>query len=196
MGENNKKNDISKFSNSLTDFLINAMSDKHLSERQIAQRLNNLKVFMDPLKLMDPHFFVSIGISEACYSIETGKKIDGSLGPEDSYVSRWASRTNINTALQTHWKSLMKDIELDAEEDATKRAIDAIKMMDDDEEDENNDDLHVDMTGSGVGRKHANRGKRRYYYKGEMLDLTPEEFEKLQQGEDLIVDIDSFFEEN
>ena len=179
-----KKSNISKFSNSLTDFLVNAMTDRHSDARHIAQRLNNLKVFMDPIKIREPHFYVAIGISEACYSIETCKKIDGSLGAEDGYVIRWAGRSNINNELKAHWKNILDAVELDAEEDATKKAIDAIKLRPDDKD----ESFAVDMTGTGLGSsRYKNRGKRRYYYKGEILNLTPDEFAKLQ-AEDAIVD--------
>ena len=175
-----KNNNISKFSNSLTDFLVDAMTDRHSDARHIAQRLNNLKVFMDPIKIREPHFFVSIGISEACYSIETGKKLDGSLGPEDSYVTRWAGRSNINNELKNHWKNILDAVELDAEEDATKKAIDAIKMR----PEEKDESLAVDMTGTGISRvRPSSRGKRRYYYNGEILHLTPAEFAALEAGE-------------
>ncbi len=70
-----KTNSISKFSNSLVEFLINSLTDKHGNARAVAQKYNNLKVYMDPAKITTPHFFVSVGISEACFAIEDGKKI-------------------------------------------------------------------------------------------------------------------------
>ena len=69
-------NSISKFENSLREFLINVMSDKYGDAKSYAYRYNNLKVFMDPKRCSDPHFFVSIGISEANFSILDGKKLD------------------------------------------------------------------------------------------------------------------------
>lgn len=81
-------NSISKFENSLREFLINVMSDKYGDAKSYAYRYNNLKVFMDPKRCSDPHFFVSIGISEANFSILDGKKLDDGLGAEDGYVKR------------------------------------------------------------------------------------------------------------
>ncbi len=51
-----KTNSISKFSNSLVEFLINSLTDKHGNARAVAQKYNNLKVYMDPAKITTPHF--------------------------------------------------------------------------------------------------------------------------------------------
>ena len=59
-----------------------------------------LKLHMDPMKVSDPHFFVSLGISEACYDIESAKKIDGGLGPEEEYVLKWAGNQIFITSLK------------------------------------------------------------------------------------------------
>ena len=179
-----KSRNISKFSNSLIEYLINAMADRHSEVRYIAQRLNNLKIFMDPFKQSEPHFFVSIGISEACYDIETGRKIDGSLGPEDSYVSRWAMRSNINGELKNYWKKLLemtKEEEelLSAQEDSVTKAIDAIPMRKEmSAPDEIDEESGVEMMGTGTIR-YRNRGKRRYLYKGDFIELTPDEYAAL-----------------
>jgi hypothetical protein len=183
-----KSTNISKFTNSLMEFLINAMADRHSEARHIAQRLNNLKVYMDPLKVTEPHFFVSIGISEACYSIETGKKMDGSLGPEDGYVSRWAGRSNIASELRAHWKKLLDAAhEEDEQEEAIKKALDMLPTRKDagPEEMEEDDDLGIDMMGTGRSKFKRDRGKRRYLYKGELLDLTPEEYAALLEADAL-----------
>ena len=182
-----KCTNITKFSNSLTEFLINAMADRHSEARHIAQRLNNLKVYMDPLKITEPHFFVSIGISEACYSIETGKKMDGSLGSEDGYVSRWAGRSNIASELRAYWKKIVDSTKMEEEqEEAMKKALDLIPTRKDvdSEEVQEEDDLGVDMMGTGRS-KFKRRGKRRYLYKGELLDLTPEEYAALLEADAL-----------
>lgn len=182
-----KSTNISKFTNSLMEFLINAMADRHSEARHIAQRLNNLKVYMDPLKVTEPHFFVSIGISEACYSIETGKKMDGSLGPEDGYVSRWAGRSNIANELKAHWKKLLDSAQEEEQEEAVKKALDMLPTRKDvgPQEVEEEDDLGVDMMGTGRSKFKRDRGKRRYLYKGELLDLTPEEYAALLEADAL-----------
>lgn len=189
MGKEKNAN-ITKFANSLTEFLINAMADRHSEARHIAQRLNNLKVFMDPLKITEPHFFVSLGISEACYSIESGKKMDGSLGPEDSYVSRWAGRSNIYAALKAHWKSLLDTADHEeAEEEAVKKALDMIPTRKDagPQTIDGEEDLEVDISMMDTGRSRFKntKGKRRYLYKGELLDLTPEEYAALLEADAL-----------
>ena len=91
-----KTNSIAKFDNSLTEYLINALTDKYGDTVYYTHRYHNLKVFMNPREIPEPHFFVALGISQACFSLSSGKKLNGGLGEEDGYVKRWAERTNIN----------------------------------------------------------------------------------------------------
>ena len=97
---------ISKFENSLTDYLISSQSSQFTDVMSFAYRYNNLKFYMAPSKVREPHFFVRLGISEACFSITTSNKIDGSLGAEDRLVQKWANRINIQRELDTYWKAL------------------------------------------------------------------------------------------
>lgn len=144
-----KANSISKFDNSLTEFLINVMADKYGDAKSYAYRYNNLKVYMDPKKVAEPHFYVSIGISEACFAIMDGKKMEGGLGTEDGYVKRWADRTNIKKELENHWKILKEAIAAEQEEDATKKSTATVKLR---RAEAAQDNLDVDMTGTGIDR--------------------------------------------
>ena len=101
---------ITKFENSLTDYLVSAQSSQFTDVMSFAYRYNNLKFFMAPTKIKEPHFFVRLGISEACFSITTCHKIDGSLGPEDRLVQKWANRINIQRELDTYWKALQQEL--------------------------------------------------------------------------------------
>ena len=153
-----RANSISKFANSLTEFLINAMSDKYGDAKSYAYKYNNLKVFMDPRSMSDPHFYVSIGISEACFSISDGKKMEGGLGSEDGYVKRWADRTNIKTELENHWKVVKEAIAAQEEDDATKKSSSIVKLR---RAETSNDNLDVDMTSTGIDKsKREARQKR------------------------------------
>lgn len=138
---------ISKFNNSLIEFLIKVMSDKYGDAKSHAYRYNNLKVSMDPRAISDPHIFVTVGISEAVFSIIDGRKMEGGLGPEDGYVKRWIDRTNINKELMSHWKMLKDAIAAEDSEDINKRAsaISSLKRAE-----AANSDLGVDMTGTGI----------------------------------------------
>ena len=97
---------IKVFENSLRDYLINAHSDSYNTAVKIQYRYNNLKVFMEPKREKTPHFKVSVGISEACFSIEPIERMSGSLVADDIYVIRWAARPNINGELKKHWTFL------------------------------------------------------------------------------------------
>lgn len=142
-------NSISKFDNSLTEFLINIMSDKYGDAKSYAYRYNNLKVYMDPKRQDMPHFFVSIGISEACFAIQDGKKLEGGLGNEDGYVKRWADRTNIKKELESHWKIIKEALAAEEEDEVSKKTAATVRLRRAETSDE---DLKVDMTGTGIDR--------------------------------------------
>ena len=153
---------ITKFENSLKEFLINAMADKYGDAHSYAYRYNNLKVYMDPKREDEPHFYVQIGISEACFAILDGKKLEGGLGAEDGYVKRWSDRSNINNELKNHWKVIKEAIAAEEEEDATKKSssITALRRAE-----SSQTDLNVDMTGTGIDktkREEVERKKKRF----------------------------------
>lgn len=153
---------ITKFENSLKEFLVNAMADKYGDAHSYAYRYNNLKVYMDPKREDEPHFYVQIGISEACFAILDGKKLEGGLGAEDGYVKRWSDRSNINNELKNHWKVIKEAIAAEEEEDATKKssAITALRRAE-----ASQTDLNVDMTGTGIDktkREELERKQKRF----------------------------------
>ena len=153
---------ITKFENSLKEFLVNAMADKYGDAHSYAYRYNNLKVYMDPKREDEPHFYVQIGISEACFAILDGKKLEGGLGAEDGYVKRWSDRSNINNELKNHWKVIKEAIAAEEEEDATKKssAITALRRAE-----SSQTELNVDMTGTGIDktkREELERKKKRF----------------------------------
>ena len=140
---------IPKFANSLVEFLINALADKYGDARHYAYRYNNLKVYMDPTKVSEPHFYVSLGISEACFTIEAAKKIEGSLGNEDNYIGRWAGRANIYNELKLQWKAIKEAIAAEEEDDVSKKSA-AIATLN--KTGLENDRVHVDITGTGIDK--------------------------------------------
>lgn len=95
---------LNSFANSLREYLLASISDAHNTPQKLAYRYNNLKLFIDPKRESKPHFFVSVGISEVCFCIEDLKKINGTLGTDERYVVRWASKANINGELMHTWR--------------------------------------------------------------------------------------------
>lgn len=91
---------IRAFENSLRDFLINAQSDSYNTHGKVEYKYNNLKVYMDCKKSSIPHFWVSVNISAACYQLDPLEKIDGSMGSDERFIIKWASRPNINGELK------------------------------------------------------------------------------------------------
>ncbi len=99
---------INRLENNLADFLIDYQSSHFTDVRIYAYKYNNLKIYMSPLLVSKPHFFVKFGISEACFSIDTGIKLDGSLGPEEAMVQKWASRISVHRELEACWKDMIR----------------------------------------------------------------------------------------
>ena len=142
-------NSITKFANSLTDYLVDAMTDKYGDAKSFRYKYNNLKVYMDPKRVSDPHFFVMVGISEALFSVDDGKKLDGGLGgSEDACVKKWAERKNIQSELKEHWKVVKEAFITEMKEEELKRQAMTIVRMKRVESEE----LKVDMTGTGINR--------------------------------------------
>ena len=135
------------------------MADKYADAKHYAYRYNNLQVYMDPARITEPHFFVSIGISEASFAIEGGKKIDGGLGQEDGLVSRWATRTNIYNELKNYWRAMKDALAAEIEEDMAKKSSAEIRLK---RIEQSSERLEVDMTGTGIDKTKRNRMTKRY----------------------------------
>lgn len=99
---------ISRLEFNLAEFLIDYQASHFADIRTYAYKYNSLKIYMSPSQVSRPHFFVKFGISEACFSIETGNKIDGSLGTEDRLVQKWANRIGVHRELETFWKEITR----------------------------------------------------------------------------------------
>lgn len=169
-----KEESISKFENSLKDYLISSQAGHYGEVKQYSYKYNNLKFYMNPERYSEAHFFVQIGISEACYSIEGGNKLDGGLGREDRLVMKWCGRYNIHRELITCWERIkqryldeleaaqeMADEEFDEEKDPLAEdgeeedddyfpEKEIYKMRDDDLEE---GELEIDMTSTGISKR-------------------------------------------
>lgn len=99
---------FNELARSLKDLIKDLNSDAHNSRSFREEQYNNLKISMDPAKDSRPHVIITIGISEASYSLATKQKIGGSLGPNDKYVQRWFNKTGILDALKNIWRDLLR----------------------------------------------------------------------------------------
>jgi len=97
---------IATFANSLKDYLVALAADSHDTANKRAYKYNNLKVFMDVKKVHKPHFFVSANISSVLLSLDPLEIVEGSMGDDDTYILRWASRPNILGELKKHYAYL------------------------------------------------------------------------------------------
>ena len=66
---------------------------------------SDLKQFITEEQL-DAHN--SGGMSSAEYLLPSGQKIEGGLGPEERYVTKWLGKSETMTNLQETWKEITK----------------------------------------------------------------------------------------
>ncbi len=96
---------LSELGNELKAFLVEIQSDSHNKQNFRPERYNNLKLSMDIAKDPDnPYVDISISMSLAQYSLRTGEKLSGGLGPDERFVLRWLSKTNTLPALMDCWR--------------------------------------------------------------------------------------------
>ena len=88
---------------SLKSFIIQEQSDAHNVKSVNNAKYNNIKVWMDTSKCIQPHFFVRISISEAVFNLADCSKINGGLGYEERFVIKWFSRMGIKEKLKDLW---------------------------------------------------------------------------------------------
>ena len=87
----------------LKNFMIQEQADAHNVKTMNAAKYNNLKLWMDPNKYIQPHVFVRISISEAVFTLEGFNKINGGLGYEERLVNKWFGRYGVKDKLQELW---------------------------------------------------------------------------------------------
>ena len=66
---------------------------------------------MDPTKIVEPHVFVRISISEAVFMLSDFSKVNGGLGYEERLVLKWFGRFGIKDKLNELWASSEKNKE-------------------------------------------------------------------------------------
>ena len=93
------------------NFIIQEQSDAHSSRNLNIAKYNNIKIWMDLTKYAVPHFFIRISISEAAFSLNECNKLNGGLGYEERFVSKWFGRMGIKEKLTELWDTAAKNKE-------------------------------------------------------------------------------------
>ncbi len=93
---------------SLKSFIIQEQSDAHNVKSVNNAKYNNIKVWMDTSKYIQPHFFVRISISEAVFNLTDCSKINGGLGYEERFVIKWFGRMGVKEKLKDLWSDAEK----------------------------------------------------------------------------------------
>lgn len=96
---------------SLRNFIVQEQSDAHNVKSVNVAKYNNIKVWMDLTKYVQPHFYVRISISEAVFSLTDCTKINGGLGYEERFVIKWFGRMGIKEKLTELWNNAEKNKE-------------------------------------------------------------------------------------
>jgi len=104
-----------RYENMLREYIIEQQSDSYNVRNINFQRYNNLKVFMTPSRDRNPHIWIRIGISEACFLIEDGSVITGSIGQDTKYIPKWLNKSGIREELMSTWEEANK-VEYEEEE--------------------------------------------------------------------------------
>ena len=94
---------------SLRNFIIQEQSDAHNVKSVNAAKYNNMKVWMEPTKYLQPHFCIRISISEAVFAIEDCSKVNGGLGYEERFIIKWFSRMGVKEKLVELWNNAEKN---------------------------------------------------------------------------------------
>ncbi len=96
---------------SLKSFIIQEQSDAHNVKSVNTAKYNNIKLWMDPAKYIEPHFVIRISISEAVFSLSDCSKVNGGLGYEERFIQKWFGRFGVKEKLQELWSSAEKNKE-------------------------------------------------------------------------------------
>ena len=89
-------------------FIIQEQSDAHNVKNVNVSKYNNIKIWMDMAKYIEPHFSIRVSISEATFSLKDCTKLNGGLGYEERFVVKWFGRMGIKEKLSEIWKSVEK----------------------------------------------------------------------------------------
>ena len=89
----------------LKDYILDCLSDPRLKIKVKPFSYNSLNVTMDIERELSPHIIVSLNMSEAIFSIQTGRKMSGGLGPDERYVLKWLERSFTLQKLMETWRT-------------------------------------------------------------------------------------------
>ena len=96
---------------SLKSFILQEQSDAHNVKSVNLAKYNNIKVWMDLSKYIQPHFFVRISISEAVFALSDCSKLNGGLGYEERFIIKWFGRMGVKEKLTELWSNAEKNKE-------------------------------------------------------------------------------------
>lgn len=100
---------LNELTNELKEFMLDCAKDPRHPQKVKYNIYNALEIKIDKSKESSPHIIVSQGLSEAIFSIKTGKKIKGGLGADEKYVLKWLARGLVIQKLNDTWNAFQAD---------------------------------------------------------------------------------------
>ena len=92
----------------LRDFILDCLNDPRSKVRVKRYEYNALDISMDADRESIPHVIVSMGMSQAMFSIDTGKKMGGGMGPIEKYIVKWLEKGLTLQKLRETWMTAEK----------------------------------------------------------------------------------------
>ena len=96
---------------SLKKYIIQEQSDAHNVKSVNVAKYNNIKIWMDPSKIIEPHVIIRISISEATFTLSDFSTVNGGLGYEERFILKWFGRFGIKEKLSELWAHAEKNKE-------------------------------------------------------------------------------------
>lgn len=100
---------LNELTSDLKTYIIEVQSDAHNKGNLRPERYNNMKLKMNIAENKNPHVVVFIGMSSAEFSLGSGEKMSGGLGPDEKHVIRWLEKPTSLPALRDCWRRVEKN---------------------------------------------------------------------------------------
>lgn len=100
---------LNELAGDLKAYIIELQSDAHNKGNLRPERYNNLKVQFNMGSNPTKHVEVVIGISSAMFSLSSGDKLSGGLGPDERYVIRWLQKSSVVEELKENWNTALRN---------------------------------------------------------------------------------------
>lgn len=100
---------LNELASDLRAYLMELQSDAHNKTNFRPERYYNLMLKINVALDPNPHVQIHIAMASAEFDLNTGEKLQGSLGPDEKYVIRWLDKPNVLPSLKVCWDNAVKN---------------------------------------------------------------------------------------